>query len=125
METPSLQATLKWLRIYHLFSFISGIVVSLLLALMTFVLMGDVSAFDSQSEYNFFVAIMFGTVAFILVCNFISLLAAVIVRKKTKVNWVFQLILVVGGFGSLLTIIPCIFLFLGLISEEGKNYYLR
>lgn len=125
MEAPSLENTLKWLRIYHVVVFVYSILMSLFVGFLVVIFINDSSAFDSRMEYNFYMVLMGGISLMIFASSFIHLFAAVITKKKGQVNWIFQLILVIMGVTNMLSLIPCIFLFMGLTSEEGKDYYLK
>ncbi|MBN2016370.1 hypothetical protein JW766_06105 [Candidatus Dojkabacteria bacterium] len=51
------------------------------------------------------------------------IIGALKVYTQKKSVWVLQIVLVAIGTSSLLTLVPCIFLLMSLLSDEVQDYY--
>jgi hypothetical protein len=118
--------TILGLRIYN---GILSVMYILIGCLMVFIMLlifvdtkpvGNVYGTDGKT----FIMILMFFVAFILLAFFaIHLTALITANKQTKWNWILQIISVCLGFTSMITIIPCVLLLIGLLSKETKEYY--
>jgi len=68
--------------------------------------------------------IVFGIfAAVLLVFIFLYFIGLLTAHVRSKVNWVFQLILCIISTSGLLTLIPAALLIVGLVSNETRDYY--
>ncbi len=126
METKLVvQNTIIGLRIYNAFMLFIYVACSGLMMLMPF-LSKSSKYLSSTSRFNNDDLIVAAVMLVVLIpFVFIHLLALVIAGKQSRANWIFQIIVVALGFTSFLTLIPAIFLLIGLVSEETKAYYFK
>jgi cytochrome c biogenesis protein CcdA len=125
MDTPSLSSTQKWLRIYHIFSFFVGLCFTAFFCLFLILPSQTTIPFDSDIEEITFYLTMGFTTVYMVFSTVITLIAAIIVRKRSKFNWILQLVMVIPGLTSILLILPALYLMLGLLSKESKDYYFK
>jgi hypothetical protein len=122
MTNNTLQRTLMGLKIYN--ALMSLLYLCILCFMVSMPLLFDVGLVNErqpQASENF----LFIVIMAIVIIPFFLLFAIgfMFVDKQKKWAWIYQIVLVSLGFTSILTILPCVLLLIGLVSDEVKTYY--
>lgn len=84
----------------------------------------DMAENDPDAPPTWFWMLFLGGMGFMFLIGIgFSLAGIIAVKKRTQWAWILQIVMVALGFGSIVTIVPCVFLLMGLISDEVQEYY--